>query len=99
LLAVGWAGIGSGGTAWLANPCLLVAWATLWKKPNLSLGFSLLAAVLMLGFLLVDDVISSSAPSYAKVTGYGWGYWLWLASAVALVAGNITVRMHAARAS
>jgi hypothetical protein len=90
LLLVGWLGIGSGGTAWLANPALITGWITFFcRKTVVSLFCSLVALLLMISFLSVDTVIRSEAPTYARVIGYGSGYWLWLTSAGALLAGAV----------
>jgi hypothetical protein len=90
LLAFGWLGVGAGGTAWLANPCLLLGWVALarrWKPVSIILAAS--ALLLVISFLGVDRVIASEVPTYAHVVGYGIGYWLWLASAVALLGANL----------
>jgi hypothetical protein len=43
----------------------------------------------MLSFLRIETIPVNEAPTYAKITGYGLGYWLWLASAVVLFAASI----------
>lgn len=98
LLLLGWMGIGSGGTAWLANPLLFLGWILFFfKQPVFSLLCSVGAIALMFSFLFVDFVIASEAPTYARVIGYGIGYWLWIASAASLLvaafwrAGDITI--------
>jgi hypothetical protein len=35
----------------------------------------------MLSFLAHKSIVSSEAPTYSIITGYGLGYWLWLSSA------------------
>ena len=90
LLLVGWLGVGSGGAAWLANPCLLFGWiAFAMGRFHMSLFLSLSAVSLIISFLAVDRVIASEAPTFARVIGYGIGYWLWLSSAIALVGANL----------
>jgi len=99
LLLVGWIGILSGGAAWLANPVLFLAWfmfysGRYWRAALLAL----IAAALILSFLSVKMVIASEATTYAKVIGYGPGYWLWLASALVLLIGSILQALFAAKA-
>jgi hypothetical protein len=36
----------------------------------------------MLRFLLHTTILSSEAPTHSKITGYGSGYWLWVASGI-----------------
>jgi hypothetical protein len=89
LLLFGWIGVFYGSTAWLANPALLVAWVlSLCRRPTLSLLAALMAVVLMATFLLQKIVVSSEAPTYSRIAGYGIGYWLWLASALTQMAGS-----------
>lgn len=95
LLLLGWLGIAWGGTlAWLANPALGVAWAFfIRKRHGYSGAAAAVALLLMLSFLFQDTVIASEAPTYAQITGYSSGYWLWVASAVALLLANAVAGM------
>lgn len=95
LLFLGWFGIAWGGTlAWLANPALGMAWAFfVHKRYGLSVIAAAAALLLMLSFLFQDMVIASVAPTYARITGYFLGYWLWVASAVALLLANAVAVM------
>jgi hypothetical protein len=89
LLLIGWMGVFYGTPAWLANPALLVAWVwSLCRRPALSLLAALIAVVLMATFLFQKIVVSSEAPTYSRIAGYGVGYWLWFASAVTQVTGT-----------
>ncbi len=94
LLMLGWIGIASGTFAWLANPALLLAWVlALKKKHSLALVATIAAFVLMVTFLLQDTVISSEAPTYSRITGYGMGFWLWVASAAVHAVGCVIAVM------
>jgi hypothetical protein len=98
-LLFGWIGVLSGTVAWLANPALLFAWLMFLMGRYQGAAISaLIATALMLSFLLTKTVISSEAPTFSKVIGYGPGYWLWLASALALVIGSILEALFAANA-
>lgn len=94
LLLIGWVGVGSGTLAWLANPALLLAWILLLNKKH---SFSLLAAiaalVLMVSFLFQTTVISSEAPTYSRIVGYGVGFWLWAGSAAVQAIGSAVAAM------
>jgi hypothetical protein len=84
LLLVGWMGVLAGIPAWLANPVLVLAWyVALRRMHQLSFILSLVALVLMLSFLAVSEVEGSASGQPSPVTGYGVGYWLWVASALA----------------
>lgn len=90
LLLIGWIGIGSGTLAWLANPALLLAWVlSLTKKHAFSLVAAMAALLLMVSFLFQTSVISSEAPIYSRIVGYGVGFWLWVGSAVQAVGSAI----------
>ena len=72
LLLIGWVGFASGTIAWLANPALILAWVlSLNKKHVLSLVAAVVALLLMVSFLFQASVISSEAPTYSRVVGYG----------------------------
>ena len=88
LLLVGWIGVLTGIFAWLANPLLALAWALfLLKLDQLSAIASVLAAVTAASFLRETSIMVSEAPTYAKITGHGPGYWLWLSSMLVMIAG------------
>lgn len=90
LLMTGWLGLASWEVAWLANPILLfaaVAYAR--RRYRQAMKHSIVANGLMLSFLLTGKVMVSEAPTYADVTGYGLGYWLWLSSGATLLTGAL----------
>lgn len=83
LLLLGWIGaIGfDAGLAWFANPLLFISWVMHFTKNELgSVKAGAVATAFALSFLLFDKVISSEAPTYSEIIGYGFGYWLWLSS-------------------
>jgi hypothetical protein len=66
---------------WLGNPVLLAAWVFSFAGKNkIALLLGIGASALMLAFLFRHTIIVSEAPTYAKIIGYGPGYWLWLTS-------------------
>ena len=73
---------------WLANPILFMVWFLYKKHPNTSLILSLIAFLLMLSFLLVDEIINNEAGTKSEVVFYCAGYWLWLFSSFILLIGN-----------
>ena len=88
LLFIGWIGIFAGMFAWLANPLLFASWFLLATSRHRAAFFVSLGALLFaMSFLLHSEVISSAAPTYSRIIGYGMGYWLWIASALILVVG------------
>lgn len=91
LFLFGWIGIFSGTVSWVANPLLLYAWVMFFlKRYRRSAMFAFGALVLMLAFLMSKTVVSSEAPTYSRIVGYGTGYWLWIASAAILLIGTLT---------
>ena len=74
---------------WLANPILLASWVLFKKKPKTSNILSIIAFILMLSFLLVDEIIDNEGGTTAKVISYGLGYWLWVLSSLIMIAGNL----------
>ena len=38
--------------------------------------------LLIVAFLFRQTIVASEAPTYAKITGYAAGYWLWLSSTI-----------------
>ena len=74
---------------WLANPVLFTAWIlSFLVKHRPAAYFSVASVLLMLSALLIETVDIDPTPVVMKVTGYGIGYYSWLASAVTLLAGN-----------
>ncbi len=74
---------------WLANPLLLASWLFLGKEPGMALRLSLPATLLTLSFLLFGQIINDEAGHYTRITGYGPGYWLWVASAATAFLGSL----------
>jgi hypothetical protein len=95
LLLIGWLGLAYGTFAWLGNPALLAAWILFFtKKPTLSLLAALVALAFMVSFLFQQTIVSSEAPTYSHIVGYGTGYWLWLTSAVLQVIGSAVATLQ-----
>jgi hypothetical protein len=90
LLLVGWIGFIDGFSAWLANPVLLIAWIMALLRPRLvSPVFAIGALVLALGFMRHEDILINEGGGRARIVGYGLGYWLWIASMGAALAGGV----------
>jgi hypothetical protein len=89
LLLIGPLGFLAGVYEWLANPFLLAAWIFSWfGKQKIALPLALVAIGLIVAFLFRQTMIVSEAPTYAKITGYAAGYWLWLTSAIIATIGT-----------
>ena len=58
-------------------------------KNKIALLLGSLASALMLAFLFRQTIIASEAPTYAKIIGYGAGYWLWVTSGVLVIVSGI----------
>jgi hypothetical protein len=83
LLALGWVGIFSGETAWIANPMLFLAWASCEiGKIKVSLIFAAISLAFMVPLGLRKRIISKESSTFSKITGFGPGYWLWCTSGI-----------------
>ena len=90
LLLIGWMGLYVGVFAWLANPLLVLSWMLCLRgKHGAALIVSTAAVLFALSFLLHSTIVADEAPTYKAVTGYGVGYWLWLASMLIMAAGTL----------
>lgn len=71
--------------AWLGNITLILSAVCLFIQ-NQIIGAvsSFITLLLMLSFLLEDKALVNEGGLMAPITGYGWGYWLWIASAAVL---------------
>src|SRR5919204_3557082 len=86
LLLLGLIGVFDGIFEWLANPVLLAAWIFSFAGKNkIAFLLGVLASALMLAFLFRHTIITNEAGHYAKIIGYGPGYWLWLTSALLMI--------------
>lgn len=92
LLIFGWMGVTAGTFTWLANPALFFAWISMLRsKYRAALLAAIIALSLMISFLLQSTVVSSEAPTYSRIIGYGTGFWLWVGSAVIQIVGCIVM--------
>jgi len=90
-LLVGWMGVlmlHPPAMVWLANPTLFAAWAFIKKNQRTSFILSVISLLIMLSFLLFDEIIVNESGASSKITAYGLGYWLWVLSAFIMVIGN-----------
>ena len=90
-LLVGWMGVfmlHPPAMVWLANPTLVAAWVFIKKNQRTSFILSVISLVIMLSFLLFDEIIVNESGASSKITAYGLGYWLWVLSAFIMVVGN-----------
>ena len=81
---------GSANSTWFANPLLFVGWLGMLKpfrryNPGKIIaalaGYAALA--LTVSFYFAETVVSNEGGIAQPITGYGLGYWLWVASAAA----------------
>lgn len=87
---LGWAEMDGGGIAWLANPLLFIgAFLLLLKQIKISAVLSLIAFGLTFCYLSVGEITVNEAGHKFPITGYGPGYFLWVASCFSLLIGTI----------
>lgn len=97
LLLVGWIAVFAGVFAWLANPALFVAWILLCFRSTryASLVMATISAAFALSFLAHQEILANENGGTSKITGYGLGYWLWLASIFAAIVGSLVAVIRA----
>ncbi|AZB19364.1 hypothetical protein EG352_17055 [Chryseobacterium indologenes] len=87
---LGWAEMQGGGIAWMVNPLMFfAAFFFLLKKPKISAVISFIAVCLTFCYLSVGEITVNEAGHKFPITGYGAGYFLWIASCLSLFAGSI----------
>jgi hypothetical protein len=99
-LIFGWIGVlmlHGPAMTWLANPILLMSWLLFNKKPKVSFILSSTAFVLMLSFLLFDEIIDNEGGTKGKIISYQFGYWLWILSSLIMILGSLLKRRNAFR--
>lgn len=75
---------------WLANPLLFFSWLFLFrKKKKIALALSGIAFLLMISFLLVDEIMVNDGSTTSIINFYGLGYWLWVLSSSIILFGNL----------
>jgi hypothetical protein len=89
LVLIGWIGLFQGIIAWLANPFLLVGWFLLaGRQLRAAAACAFAATVCASSFLLCKTILTDEGGNHSRITGYGVGYWLWLASAAVLLTAS-----------
>ncbi|MEJ5103000.1 MULTISPECIES: hypothetical protein [Chryseobacterium] len=87
---LGWAEMEGGGIAWMANPLLFIgAFFLLLKQVKIAAALSLIAFGLTFCYLSVGEITVNEAGHQFPITGYGPGYFLWIASCFTLLSGCI----------
>ena len=76
---------------WIANLILLLSWKTFYKNTKISFILSILAFLIMLSFLFVDEIIINDGSTKSTVVFYGLGYWMWLLSSFIMLIGNLII--------
>ncbi len=93
-LLTGWVGLGIGGQlAWLANPLLLLSWIFYMRKKKAALYTSMGALLVAISFTFYREIVINEAGTMGDITGYGRGYFLWLASIGLMAAATIITRL------
>ena len=89
-LLTGWLALFSSpaGTAWVANPLLVLSWFFISRNIRKALIASILATAASASFLLFGEIISDEAGHTSEIIGYGSGYWLWLISCCSFMIGT-----------
>ena len=82
----------SGTLAWLANPLLWLSWGFVLRKKTRYAGALAVAALLFMLSTFFMKTLPQGDTASVPIVGYGPGYWLWLGSAVIILAGAFALR-------
>jgi hypothetical protein len=88
VLLQGWRAVPHGYVEWCANPALFLSWATVLRRPGISLALAGSAGVLMLIFLFRDTFFLPGAAAATVIVSHGGGYWFWVGSALLMVVAH-----------
>lgn len=88
ILMSGWLGVMELMFAWFANPVYLFAIIAI-HRPGWSFLLSIVALLLALSFLHDERIMVNAVPAYQKISGYGWGFCLWVLSITVLTVGQL----------
>ncbi|HVJ39227.1 MAG TPA: hypothetical protein VM687_15685 [Stenotrophomonas sp.] len=88
LLGTGWGGVFDLNFGWFANPAFALAVTMASSRPRRSVVFAAAGLLLALSFPFYSYVRVHELSSQSRVSAYGWGYALWIASMAVLVAGQ-----------
>ncbi len=78
---LGWLNLFGAGICWLANPFLILSWASsIASSEKRALIFGGIAMFFSLLFLCMNYIIANEGGMHEEITAYGAGYWLWLSS-------------------
>jgi hypothetical protein len=91
---LGWAGIASGGFAWLANPLLILSWFNLKKNLKTAMFLSVAAFLVSFSFLLVSSISDNESGIQHQIVSYKPGYWLWLSSSTCMLIGSFALMLR-----
>lgn len=81
------------GLTWLANPILFISWVKYKTNSKTSFYCSAISTIISLSFLMFDEVIAEEAGNFQRISSYKIGYWLWVASSVTILTGNVLSRL------
>ena len=87
-LLFGW---GASYLAWYANPFIFLSGLLLLlNRPLWAAGSAAIAVGLCLTTFQIQTILINEAGTKGPVTGYGWGFYLWLGSSLVLLATSVT---------
>lgn len=91
LLLLGWFGMlmGGAGISWIANPLIFASWFFTSRGSKYALYTSILSSAACFLFLFFGSVTDNESGQQHQIVSYEWGYWLWCASSLTMLAGNV----------
>jgi hypothetical protein len=98
ILIYGWFGILKGEFSWLANLLLLSGLVALVTRQNLAACLLALGCLVLGLFAQRTAELPTSVTAFSRVSGFSFGYYLWMASFVALFIGAFRAGMASRKA-
>jgi hypothetical protein len=93
LLGWGWLGPLDGHFSWYANLFYFLAVGK-YKNKDTSTVLGMVGLLLAISFMAYHKIMVSEAPTYASITAYGMGYFLWVTSIGSFAIGQFLLVRH-----
>jgi hypothetical protein len=96
ILLTGCLGVCTGIPAWLANPAVIASWILMQNRTKRRMAVICAAGSILIAltFLMQKKILVDEAGNDATITGYGLGYWMWIASMAVSLIGCIAMVMR-----
>jgi len=85
--------------SWLANPALFIAWANAMEQDwKVGMVGAIAAPIFAILPLLMTEIVINEGGVATRITGFGLGYWFWLASTIVALIGYLWLLLERRKA-